>query len=286
MKTCLVLEGGGMRGMFTCGVLDVLMENNINVDVIVGVSAGALYGPNYFSNQPHRALRYTKKYCADKRYMGMKSLLLTGNIVNKQFAFYDVTEKLDPFDNKLFMKTNKDFYAVATNVNTGKPEYFKIEDVIKDMEKLRATSALPFVSRMVEIEGKKYLDGGISDSIPVEFARTLGCDKVIVVLTQPKEYRKEKTTDKQKYIFKLRYGKHKKLAKLLMNRNENYNKQVDRVNELEKNKDIYVIRPPKPLNISRLEKDKNKVQEIYDIGYKEANNKLKELEKYIKKSIK
>ena len=145
----LVLEGGAFRGLFTAGVLDVLLDNNIEVDEIVGVSAGALFGVNYFSKQKGRAIRYNKKYINDKRYMSIKSLILTGNYINKNFAFYKVTKELDIFDNEQFKKTNKPFYAVVTNIQTGKPEYKKIKSPIDDLEILRASSAVPVVSRII-----------------------------------------------------------------------------------------------------------------------------------------
>ena len=153
----LVLEGGAFRGLFTAGILDVLLENNIEIDEIVGVSAGALFGVNYFSNQKGRVIRYNKKYCGDKRYMSIKSLILTGNYINKKFAFYKVTKELDPFDNEIFKKNNKEYYAVVTNVETGKPEYLKIKSPVDDLEILRATSAIPLFSKIIKIDGKKYL---------------------------------------------------------------------------------------------------------------------------------
>ena len=157
MKVGLVLEGGALRGLYTAGVLDVMMDNDINIDAIIGTSAGALFGVNYFSNQRGRGLRYSLKYANDIRYISKISLLLTGNIVNKRFAYYKMSEKLDKFDNETFKKNNKDFYATITNIETGLPEYIKITDPIKQMEVLRATSAMPLVTRVVKIDGKKYL---------------------------------------------------------------------------------------------------------------------------------
>lgn len=138
-KVGLVLEGGAMRGMYTVGVLDVMMDNEIEVDGIIGTSAGALFGPNYFSKQRKRALLYNKKYCGDKRFISLRSLLLTGNVVNRDFAYYRVTKELFPFDNDAFMKSGKDYYACATDVKTGKPDYFKITNVYEQLEELRAT---------------------------------------------------------------------------------------------------------------------------------------------------
>lgn len=168
MKVGLVLEGGGMRAMFTAGVLDVFLTENVQVDGIVAVSAGVLFGVNYPAKQYGRALRYNKKYLNDKRYMGWHSLLTTGNIVNKDFAFYELPFTLDPFDAETFRQLKIDFYATLTNVQTGEAEYVKLDDVFNEMEVLRATSAMPFVSKMVEINGQYYLDGGIADSIPLK----------------------------------------------------------------------------------------------------------------------
>ena len=147
-KVCFVLEGGALRGLYTAGVLDALYENNINIDCIVGVSAGSLFGVNYFSNQPKRVLRYNKKYCKDKRYISLLSLILTGNVVNKRFAYYKVSKILDPFDEETYIKTNKPFYAVATNIETGKAEYFLLKKPLEELEKLRASSAMPIFTRI------------------------------------------------------------------------------------------------------------------------------------------
>lgn len=164
MSIGLALEGGAMRGMYTAGVL---------------------FGVNYLSKQKWRAIRYNKKYAKDKRYMGINSLLKTGNIINKEFAYYEVPFTLDVFDQKTFEESNTDFYATITNIETGKPEYQKVENVFEQMELLRATSAMPFVSKIVELGGNKYLDGGVSDSIPVDKCKELGYEKIIVILTRP-----------------------------------------------------------------------------------------------------
>ena len=168
MKVGLVLEGGAMRGMYTAGVLDTFLDNDIKVDGIIGTSAGVLFGVNYPSKQRGRVIRYNKKYCKDKRYMGLHSLFTTGNIINKEFSFYEVPFKLDIFDDKTFNESGIDFYATISNIETGEAEYVKLDSILNQMEVLRATSAMPFVSEIVEIDGKKYLDGGISDSIPYE----------------------------------------------------------------------------------------------------------------------
>jgi len=278
MSIGLVLEGGAMRGMYTAGVLDVFLDNQIKVDEIVGVSAGVLFGVNYLSNQKGRVIRYNKKFIKDKRYMGINSLLKTGNIINKEFAFYEVPCKLDVFDQETFGKSDTNFYATITNVETGKPEYIKLKDVFEQMEVLRATSAMPFVSKMVEIDGQKYLDGGISDSIPVDKCKQLGCDKIIVILTRPIEYRKKKSNEK---LTNIKYKKYPNLAKTINNRYKNYNDVVEKIIDMENKKEIFVIRPSKTIKIKRIEKNVDKLQEMYDLGIEDCENKLDELIKYL-----
>ncbi|HDR1883183.1 TPA: patatin family protein [Pasteurella multocida] len=278
MKVGLVLEGGGMRAMFTAGVLDVFLTENVQVDGIVAVSAGVLFGVNYPAKQYGRALRYNKKYLNDKRYMGWHSLLTTGNIVNKDFAFYELPFTLDPFDAETFRQSKIDFYATLTNVQTGKAEYVKLDDVFNEMEVLRATSAMPLVSKMVEINGQYYLDGGIADSIPLKKCQALGYDKIIVVLTRPLEYRKKTTPS---WIFNLFYRDYPHLVEKLKTRYQNYNDTVEEIIRLNNNKDIFVIRPSHHLPISRIEKDVEKVQAMYDLGITDAKREMAALKAFL-----
>lgn len=278
MKVGLLLEGGAMRGLYTVGVLDVLMDNNIKVDTIMGVSAGALFGVNFKSKQRQRALRYNLKYANDKRYMGMNSLLKTGNIMNKEFCFDIVPYELDIFDFKTFEESPEEFYAVVTNVETGKPEYIKIDDLDEKMEYLRASGSMPFVSKFVEIDGKKYLDGGTADSIPIEKMLEMGLDKIIVVLTRPIEYRKKKSN---KIMPKLFYSKYPNFVNTINNRYKRYNEQVEKIIELEKQGKIFVLRPTKTVKMKRVENDTNKLQEMYDLGINDANNLIKDLKEYL-----
>lgn len=280
MKIGLVLEGGAMRGMFTAGVLDVLLDEQIAVDGAVTVSAGALFGINYPAKQRGRVLRYNLKYLHDKRYMGWHSLFSTGNVVNKAFAFYELPFTLDPFDQATFAASQIDFWVTLTNIETGEPEYVKITDAFAQMEALRATSAMPMVSRVVEIEGKKYLDGGISDSIPLDKAMALGYDKIIVILTRPLDYRKKPSNN---WLFKLFYRNYPKLIERWANRYAEYNQAVEKVIEMEKAGKIFVIRPSESLDISRLEKDLAKVQTMYDLGVKDGQAALSELKDYLAK---
>ena len=280
MKIGLVLEGGAMRGLFTAGVLDIFLDNNVEVTDVVGVSAGTLFGVNYVSKQRGRALRYNLKYINDKRYMNVKSWLKTGNLINKDFTYYKLPFQLDVFDNKTFKESPINFFATVTNIETGEAEFIKIEDAYKQMETLRATSALPFISEIIEVGGKKYLDGGISNSIPIDFFEKQDFDKVIVILTRPITYRKEKTTGIQ---YKLFYKKYPKLVEKLENRYKEYNDTVDKIVELEKEGKLFVIRPSENITIKRLEKDIEKLQKVYDLGLKDGNNIIEDLKQYLEK---
>ena len=281
MKVGLVLEGGGMRALFTAGVLDALLDiKELDIDGIVGVSAGALFGVNYVSGQKERAIRYNKKYARDKRYMGFYSWITTGNAVNEEFAFYEIPFKLDVFDQEKFKQSKIDFYVVMTNVESGKPEYVLIKDVFKQMEYLRSTSALPFASKIIEINGKKYLDGGISDSIPIDYCEGLGYDKIILVLTRPKNTHKE---DKLNFLYKLVYRKYPNLVERLINMGKDYEVVLKKIEDLENKNKIFVIRPPKVLKIGRLEKNEDKIQNVYDIGLNTGIKEKENLLKYLNK---
>ena len=281
MKVGLVLEGGGMRALFTAGVLDALLDiKELDIDGIVGVSAGALFGVNYVSGQKERAIRYNKKYARDKRYMGFYSWITTGNAVNEEFAFYEIPFKLDVFDQEKFKQSKIDFYVVMTNVESGKPEYVLIKDVFKQMEYLRATSALPFASKIIEINGKKYLDGGISDSIPIDYCEGLGYDKIILLLTRPKNTHKE---DKLNFLYKLVYRKYPNLVERLINMGKDYEIVLKKIKDLENKNKIFVIRPPQVLKIGRLEKNEDKIQNVYDIGLNTGIKEKENLLKYLNK---
>lgn len=282
MKVGLVLEGGSMRALFSAGVLDTFMDENIKIDGIIGVSAGALFGPNYFSKQKGRALRYNQRFCKDVRNISLLSFILTGNLVNKKFAYYDITTKYDIFDNETYMKNNTGYYAAVTNIETAQAEYLELNDVLKDMEVLRATAALPILCRIVPINHKKYLDGGIADSIPVLKCKEMGYDKIIVVLTRPIEYRKKPLNDKVLKLVKLLYKKYPKFIQLMENRHERYNEQVELVKKMEENKEIFVIRPTSPIHLKTIERNPDDLQEVYDLGIKDCKNKLNELKEYLK----
>lgn len=279
MKVGLVLEGGAMRGLYTAGVLDIMMDNGIRADTVIGTSAGVLFGVNYASGQRGRALRYNLKYAPKGCYMGIRSLLTTGNIINKQFAYYDLPSKLDVFDEAAYEASGIKFYATVTNVETGEAEYIRINDCFEQMEVMRATSAMPYVSKIVEYEGKKYLDGGVADSIPVEKCIEMGCDRVIVVLTRPIEYRKGDTDPRLANFF---YGrKYPKAALRINNRPKEYNACIEKIIEMEKRGEIFVIRPSRTVRVKHIERDTRKLQEIYDLGAADCIEKIDRLKQYI-----
>ena len=258
MKVGLVLEGGAMRGMFTAGVLDVFLDEQIHIDGIVSVSAGALFGVNFPSKQKSRVLRYNKKYLNDKRYMGWYSLFTTGNIVNKEFAFYQLPFELDVFDQAAFARSGIDFYTVLTNVESGEAEYVKIHDAFEQMETLRATSAM------------------------LRFCQQLGYDKIIVVLTRPLDYRKTPTNP---LIFNAFYRRYPKLVERLTNRYADYNCAVEDVIRLNEQGEIFVIRPSVTLPIRRIEKDVAKVQAMYDLGVADAKMAMPMLKQYLSEAF-
>lgn len=278
-KVGLVLEGGAMRGLYTAGILDSLLDTNIKIDSILGVSAGALFGVNYCSKQKGRALRYNKKYIKDPRYMSIRSLIKTGNLVNTEFAYHEVPFKLDVFDEETYSKSKTDFYAVITNINTGEAEYKKLINVSVQIDELRASGSMPYVSKPVKIDDNYYLDGALADSIPIRKCQEMGFDKIIVVLTKPLEYRKKK---RPSFIPKLFYKKYPKLIEAINTRYIKYNETLEYIIDMEHKKEIFVFRPSQDLKIKRIEKDVDKLQAMYDLGVKDFKDNLKALNKYLK----
>lgn len=279
-KKGLILEGGAMRGLFTAGVMDVLMENGVEFDGIIGVSAGAAFGCNYKSGQIGRALRYNIKYCRDKRYCGINSLLKSGNIYNTDFCYGEVPLSLDKFDFDAYLKNPAEFYVVCTDVESGRPVYHKYtgaED--SGFDWVRASASMPLVSQIVNIDGKKLLDGGISDSIPVKYFESIGYNKNVAVLTQTKEYRKGK--NRMMPLIRRRYKMYPKLIEVAENRFLMYNAQKEYVSKREAEGELFVIRPDEPIPVGRVEKNPKKLKLAYDIGRSTANKKLDGLIAYL-----
>jgi len=277
-KIGLVLEGGGMRGIYTAGVLDVFMENGIEFDGVIGVSAGAIHGCSYVAGQHGRSIRYYKKYCNDSRFMSYESLLRTGNVVGKKFCYEDLPQRLDPFDYEAYKKSKTDFYAVCSNLETGKPEYFKIKDMRREIDVMRASSSLPYVSRIVHYKGMKLLDGGCTDSIPVKAFRKMGYRKNVVVLTRPAGYLKK---PEKRGLARVFYHRYPLFCKAVENRYRDYNHTLAQIRQLERRGSVFVIRPSVDLKMGRMEHDPQEIQRVYEIGRRDAERCMKRLEQWL-----
>lgn len=279
MKKGLVLEGGGMRGLYTAGVLDVLMEEGIKFDGLVGVSAGAVFGCNYKSHQVGRVLRYNTAYCRDPRYVSLRSLVRTGDLYGEEFCYHTLPDVLDPFDAAAFAKDPCEFYVVCTDVLTGKPVYHRCcNGDAEDIQWMRASASMPLVSRIVHVEGRELLDGGIADSIPVTWFRSIGYERSLVVLTQPKEYRKKKAAGLP--LVKLLLRKHPAVVTALARRYEIYNAALDELARLESAGEVLVIRPARPLGISRTERNPENLRKAHHLGREDAKTLLPALRSF------
>ena len=280
MKTGLVLEGGAMRATYTIGVLDVLMENKLAFDGVIGVSAGAIHGASYVSDQPGRNIRYYKKYASDKRFMSKRNRIFTGDLFGKDFCYYELPWKLDPFDNDTFKSSATEFYAVCANVETGESEYIKLNDLKQtdQMEYLRASASMPLVSKIVEVGGKKLLDGGITDSIPLKKFQEMGFEKNVVVATRTDSYVK---TEEQIGIAKLAYKKYPRFIEALKRRPVMYNNEKAYILEQEKEGNIFFIRPTAELGISRTDVNPEHLERVYQVGRRDAKAVLDDLKAWL-----
>ena len=281
MKTGLVLEGGAMRGIYTAGVLDVFMDHGLHFDGVIGVSAGALHGCSFVSGQKGRSIRYYKKYRNNKHFMSFWNLLHTGEIVGEKFCYHEIPERLDPFDYEVFAKSDTDFYVTCTNLKTGKAEYIKITDMMGQIDAMRASASMPYVSKIVTYDGKKLLDGGCADSIPVKQFQKMGYERNVVVLTREEGYEKKPQNAR---MAELRYRRYPLFAETLKNRHKVYNQTLKDIRQMEENGEIFVIRPSEKLTIGRMEKDLKEIQRVYDIGRKDAEEKMKDLKNWKDKS--
>lgn len=280
MKTGLVLEGGAKRGIYTAGVLDVLLEHGIWADGVIGVSAGAIHGCSYASLQAGRSIRYNMKYGNDYRFMSFKSWLLTGNVVDTEFCYHELPEKLDVFDNDAFMKSGMEFYAVCSNLETGQPEYIRCRDMFAEIDVLRASASLPLVSKIVETNGMKLLDGGITDSIPLEAAQRLGFERNIVVLTRPAGYRKKPAP--LQWVTAWVYRRYPRFVEAFRRRHEMYNAELDYVERQEKAGKILVLRPSRTIKVAKMEQNLERVKGMYNLGRQDAEAALEKIKRYMK----
>lgn len=275
----LVLEGGAMRGLFTAGILDVMLENNIAVDGIIGVSAGAAFGCNFKSKQPGRVIRYNKRYCRDRRYCSWWSWMTTGDVFGAEFCYHELPEKLDLFAVDVFEKNPVEFYLVCTDVENGKPLYYKCDKADAEcFEYMRASASMPLVSRIVEVGGGKYLDGALADSIPLEFFESAGYDKNIVILTQPEGYQK-KLSSAFKFL-KFIYRKYPALVKAIRERHIMYNREIEYIEKQAAAGKVLLLRPDEKLPVKRMCRNPEILQKTYDIGREYAKKHLPEIKSF------
>lgn len=275
----LIIEGGGMRGLYAAGVLDYFMEQDLYFKDCYAVSAGACHACSYLSKQIGRSIKVTLDYINDKRYCSVESLIKTGDMFGAKMLYDIIPNELNIYDYETYDNHNCNFYSVVTNCETGKSEYIKIKDMRKDIIAVRASSSLPLLSRIVEIDNKKYLDGGISDSIPIRKSIEDGHKKNIVLLTRDINYRKSKNNLMP--LLKIKYKKYPNLLKSIKNRHEMYNDTLDFIEEERKSNNAFVIRPKSPVKIGRLEKDKTKLKALYDQGYNDAKDYFNDLLKFL-----
>ena len=282
MKTGLVLEGGAMRGLFTAGVIDVLMENNIKFNGAIGVSAGAAFGCNYKSGQIGRVIRYSKRFANNKKYASLWSLLTTGDYFGAEYAYHFIPNKLDIVDFETFRNNPMEFWAVATNVGSGKAVYRQLNTLDYDeLEFVRASASMPLVSNIVKLNGQRLLDGGVADSIPLAFFQKQGYQRNVVVLTQPKGYRKQ--PNKLMPLMHLQLHRHPKMLKALAERHIMYNKEVDLVLQEERKGNVFVLQPQIKLTIGHTSHNPKKMQETYEHGRKVATEELERLKQFLAK---
>ena len=276
----LVLEGGAVRGIYTAGVLDVLMENGLKADMVIGTSAGCIHGCNYVSGQAGRSIRYYRKYRNDRHFMGFYSLLTTGEVVGRKFCYEDIPSWLDPFDEEAFEASPVDFYTTVTNLNTGRAEHILCENLRLDdkMNLLRGGASMPLCSHAVEYGGQLYLDGGVADSIPYQAAGDLGCRRRLVVLTQPAGYLKQPAN---MLPFQAMYRRYPRFVQAMADRARVYNAQVCEVEQAAGTGEAFLIRPSKALKVGRMERDMDRINAQYELGRTDALAALPALHKWL-----
>jgi len=282
MKKGLIMEGGAMRGLFTAGVIDVMMENDIEYDGAIGVSAGAAFGCNYKSRQIGRVIRYNIDNCRNPEYCSFRSLIKTGDMFGAEYCYHKLPEELDLFDYETYEKNPMEFYIVCTDVETGKPVYYKSDKADREcLEWMRASASMPLASRIVEVGGYKLLDGGISDSIPIKYFESIGYNRNVVILTQPEDYVKGR--NKLIPLMKTVLRKYPNVVDTIARRHEIYNETTEYIKKKEREGDILVIRPDEALPIKRVEHDADKMRNVYGLGRVVAMRRLEEIKEFLKR---
>ena len=276
----LILEGGAMRGLFTAGVIDEMMEQGVRYDGCIGVSAGAAFGCNYKSHQIGRVLRYNKRFAHEKKYCSWYSWLTTGDLYGADFCYHTLPDELDIMDVKTYNSDPMHFYVTATDTATGKAVYHELDHLDDEAyEWMRASASMPVVSRPVRLMGRSLLDGGISDSIPVKFFESIGYTRNTVVLTQPRGYRKDAQSG-MKILARL-LKQYPAIVKDLKERHIVYNRELDYIDQREKEGKLFVIAPPHELKIGRTEHDTERMDEVYQIGRQTMKEHISELNQFL-----
>ena len=279
MKKGLVLEGGAMRGLFTAGIIDVMMEAGVEPDGLIGVSAGAAFGCNYKSRQSGRVIRYNTRFAKDPRYSGLRSLIKSGDYFNAEFGYHIVPKQYDIFDVETFDKNPMEFIVVCTDVLTGEAVYHKMDHVdFNELEWLRASASMPLASKVVEVGGRKLLDGGVADSIPLEYFERIGYDRNVVILTQPEGFVKE--PNKLMPLMKIGLRKYPNMIKALATRHLMYNRELKYVREAEREGRCLVIRPEEKIPIGHISHDPDEMRHVYEIGRTLGERKLKDIKAF------
>lgn len=276
------MEGGALRGLFTAGILDVLMENGVRFDGLVGVSAGAAFGCNYKSGQAGRVIRYNKRFAHEWRYCSWRSWIATGDLFGGEFCYHKMPDELDVFDKETFDSNPMEYYAVCTDVETGEAVYKRLMKCSPETyEYIRASASMPMVSNIVEVGGRKLLDGGVTDSIPLRFFQQQGYERNLVILTQPADY--QKRHNRLMPILRLWLHRYPKMIEALDKRHEMYNQQLEYVREEERKGNTYVIRPPQKLVIGHISHDENEMQGVYQMGRRVGEGRLKDIVEFLEK---
>lgn len=278
MRTGLVLEGGAMRGIYTAGVLDVLMEHDIRLSGVIGVSAGAIHGCNYVSGQRGRSIRYYKKYSRDPRFLSLHSLLRTGNMVDTDFCYRQIPRELDPFDNDAFRRSGVAFYVVCTDVDTGRAEYVLCGDLWEKIDYLRASASMPLASRTVRIGTRRFLDGGVADSVPLCAFEAMGYGRNVVVLTRPAGYMKGPEDNP---LIDLRYARYPAFRQAMARRHMVYNETMGYIDRRAREGAAFLIRPRADLPIGRTDTDPERLELVYHIGREDARRRLPALKTWL-----
>ena len=281
VRAGLVLEGGGMRGLYTAGILDFFMEKGLQFSSCYGVSAGACHLSSYMSGQIGRAYRISLDYLDDPEYCSTKSLLKTGDLFGVDFCYDRIPNELDPYDYDAAAAYPGKCFAVAVNIETGEAEYLPMKDMRTDITAVQASASLPLVSRNVSFNGKLYLDGGMVDSIPIRRSILEGNRKNVIVLTQPEGYRKKPISHANTRAMCIRYKDYPMVPVVMRRRYQVYNRTLDYIQKLEADGHIFVFRPEPLFKINRIEKDKNKLKALYLQGYHDAAQNYEAMKKYL-----